>query len=149
MATDHTSERPKPPLPKAAYKLVNPLLMAVLRSPLHGLMSGSLMILRFTGRKSGKRYSIPVGYLERGRQLFVFSHSAWANNFRQPATVSLRLRGSEIAGAARVIEDRSRVPEIVGMFIAKNGAAMAERMGLAGTTSGATFIEIALGEQAP
>lgn len=149
MTTTHTAERPKPPLPKAAYKLVNPLLMAVLRSPLHGLMSGSLMTLRFTGRKSGKRYSIPVGYLQRGQQLFVFSHSAWANNFRQPAAVSLCLRGKQIAGTAQVIEDRACVPEIVGMFIAKNGKAMADRMALTGAATGTTFIEIVLAKPAP
>lgn len=149
MATDHTAERPKPPLPKAAYKLVNPLLMAVLRSPLHALMSGSLMTLRFTGRKSGRRYAIPVGYLQRGQQLFVFSHSAWANNFRQPAAVTLRLRGREVRGTAQVIHDRERVPEIVSMFVAKQGEAMAQRMGLTGTAAGTTFIEIALAEPAP
>jgi hypothetical protein len=34
---------------------------ALLRSPLHGLLSGMLMLLSYTGRKSGRTYTIPIG----------------------------------------------------------------------------------------
>jgi hypothetical protein len=153
VTTNDTTRRVKPPLPKAAYKVVNPVLKAVLRSPLHRLVSESLMALRFQGIKSGARYSIPVGYLQRGEKLFVFSHSAWSNNFRGGAPVWLRLRGKDIRGTARVIEDRDRVGAIVGLLVAKHGDAMAERMGLVVdgqvAPQGTTLIEITLEEPAP
>jgi hypothetical protein len=40
----------------------NPLVTAVLRSPAHWLLSPGLMLLTVTGRKSGRHYTIPVGY---------------------------------------------------------------------------------------
>jgi hypothetical protein len=33
-----------------------------LRSPLHGLLSNGMMLLTVTGRKTGKKYTTPVGY---------------------------------------------------------------------------------------
>ncbi len=74
MTIEDTKARTGPPLPKVAYTLANPVLIFLLRSPLHTLVSRSLMVLIFQGRKSGKRYTIPVGYVERGNHLFVFSH---------------------------------------------------------------------------
>jgi hypothetical protein len=148
MTTNHTTQRPKPPLPKTAYVVVNPLMKALLRSPLHRLVSESLMTLRFTGRKSGTRYNIPVGYVQRGEKLFVFSHSAWSNNFRGGAPVTVRLRGKEIGGTARVIEDRERVAEVIGLLVAKHGDAMAQRMGLIAdgrvAPNGTTLIEVTI-----
>ena len=43
-------------------KLSNPFMKAILRSPLHGMISGSTMIVTVTGRKSGKRISPPANY---------------------------------------------------------------------------------------
>lgn len=135
-------------MPKAVYLVANPLMKAILRSPLHRLLSNSLMVLTFTGRHSRKRYSIPVGYVERRDRLFVFSHSAWSNNFRGGSPVSLRLRGKEIRGTANIIEDRERIAEIVGIMVAKHGEEMARRMRLIvdgqDAPRGTTFIEIAL-----
>jgi hypothetical protein len=42
--------------------VVNPLARRLLRSPLHGLASGRLALITYTGRHSGRRYTIPVGY---------------------------------------------------------------------------------------
>src|SRR3712207_923275 len=109
MATEETTRPSGPPLPKAAYRVVNPTLAAILRSPLHGLVSKSLMLLSFRGRKSGRSFTIPVGYLQRDAKLFVFSHSGWSNNFRGGAPVTMRLRGKNIRGTARVIEDREQI----------------------------------------
>ena len=41
---------------------LNPVIGAVLRSPLHPLLSHGLALLHVTGRRSGRRYWIPVGY---------------------------------------------------------------------------------------
>ncbi|MEP7190248.1 MAG: nitroreductase/quinone reductase family protein [Roseiflexaceae bacterium] len=144
----------KPPLPKIAYHVVNPVLGALLRSPLHSLISKRLMLLNFQGRKTGKRYSIPVGYLQKGRRLFVFSHSSWSKNFGSGAPVSLRLRGKQVKGTARLIQDARQIVEVVRMSVAQHGEKMAQRMGLIGAdlapstapAPGTTFIEIELAE---
>lgn len=144
----------KPPLPKPLYRIINPIMALLLRSPLHSLLSKSLMLLSFTGRKSGKRYSVPVGYMQAGQDLFVFTHSKWGKNLSGGVPVTLRLRGRNVAGTATLIADRAKIAEIVQMFVARNGAAMAQRLGLIGADGsvgqmprGTTFIEIKLGER--
>ena len=53
-------------------RVLNPVVKALLGSPLHGLLSHDLMVLSFSGRKSGKQYAIPVGYLQKvGGRLMV------------------------------------------------------------------------------
>jgi hypothetical protein len=145
----------KPPLPKFMYKVVNPAMKAILRSPLHRLISNDLMVLIYEGRKSGKRFMIPVGYLQQGNSLYLFSHSPWWKNFRGGAPVGVRLRGELRRGVATVIEDPAKIAEIVRMLVEKRGEAMAKRMGMiaeerdaAGqpvpVPGGAVYIEIAL-----
>jgi deazaflavin-dependent oxidoreductase (nitroreductase family) len=88
----------------------NPLIRGVLRSPLHGLLSRGLMLLTITGRRSGVKYSIPVGYQpERGNEdaLTVMVSEArrkqWWRNFREPGAVDVLLRGRPRSGTATLI----------------------------------------------
>lgn len=43
-------------------RLYNPVVIWVLRSPFHGLMSGSTMLLSYKGRKSGRTYVTLINY---------------------------------------------------------------------------------------
>ncbi len=89
------------------FSRLNPLVALVLRSPLHGLASGGLMLLTFTGRHSGRRFTIPVGYQRDGDVLTVMvSYAArkqWWKNYREPGPVELRLRGCTRSATAQVI----------------------------------------------
>ena len=49
----------------------NPIIRLVLRSPLHGLFSGSLALITYRGRKSGKEYTIPVQYVQGGEKVYI------------------------------------------------------------------------------
>lgn len=119
----------KPPIPKWMYSVVNPAMAAILRSPLHGVLSNNLMLLSFQGLKSGKRYTIPVGYQQKGNRLYIFSHAGWWKNL-PGQTVSVRLRGKRIQGSARRLEDANEIAELVRSTVARSGEKMAERMGL-------------------
>ena len=52
-------------------KLYNPIIIWLLRSPLHSLMDKSTILVTITGRKSGKKYTIPVSYMRDGDTLFM------------------------------------------------------------------------------
>jgi hypothetical protein len=54
-------------------RLYNPFVVALLRSPLHGFMSGSTMLLTYAGCRSGKAYTKPVNNLRDGDTLLVVS----------------------------------------------------------------------------
>lgn len=79
---------------------MNPLMRAVLRSPLHRLASNSLLLLHLTGRKSGRQYDIPVGYHNIDGQLTVFTNSPWRANIRDGADVEITLTAASSAGRA-------------------------------------------------
>lgn len=126
-------EPPKPPLPKALYRMVNPMMAALLRSPFHGRLSHSMLLLSFHGRKSGKRYTLPLGYVQKNDRIFVLTHSPWWKNLRGGAPVLMRLRGRNVGGTAKVMdaEDSALIAEVMQGFVEVHGAKMAQRIGLA------------------
>ena len=82
----------------------------VLRSPVHGIVSKTILLITFTGRKSGKTYTTPVSYSQNGDQVYIFSHADWWKNLRSGAPVSLRIQGRELQGLAEAVaEDKSAV----------------------------------------
>jgi len=91
----------------------NPLMLWLLRSPLHPLLSSSTMIVTYTGRKSGKTYSLPVNYIQAGDSLLTISLSkrTWWRNLRGGAEVTIRLRGKELPARAEVFEDFTSVAQ--------------------------------------
>jgi len=82
----------------------------VLRSSAHGMVSKTVLLITFTGRKSGKTYTTPVDYSQDGDQVTIFTHANWWKNLRNGAPVTLRLRGRELQGLAEpVAEDKQAV----------------------------------------
>lgn len=124
-----TDDVVKPPIPKWMYGFVNPTMAAILRSPLHRIMSNALMLLSFQGINSGKRYTIPVGYMQQGRSLYIFSHAKWWKNL-PGQQVTMRLRGHDVRGTASRLEDPQKIAKVVRMSVAQRGEKMAVRMGL-------------------
>jgi F420H(2)-dependent quinone reductase len=84
---------------------------AVLRSPLHRVLSGSLLLIRFTGRRTGREHSRPVMFAEDAGELIIFVGNAekkvWWRNLEQGAPVHVRVRGRESAGYGEVIRGDS------------------------------------------
>jgi hypothetical protein len=84
---------------------VNKTMKFILRSPLHGLVSKSVVLFGFNGRKSGQPYTTPVSYSQSGEVVRIFTHAQWWKNLRGGAPVSLRLRGREVRGLAEPVAD--------------------------------------------
>lgn len=86
---------------------LNPLVVSVLRSRFHSPLSLGLMLLTVTGRRSGRRYTIPVGYQQRDECLLVLVSKAprkrWWRNYIDPGPVEVRLRGRKLDGEARCV----------------------------------------------
>ena len=87
---------------------LNPLVVRLLRSPLHRVIGGGLMLITVTGRRTGRRYTIPVGYQRDGDVLHVLVSKArrkqWWRNFRDPAALEVELRGETFAARGRVVD---------------------------------------------
>ncbi len=94
-------------VPEIAFLLINPVMKGLLRSPLHGLCSDSIMVVGFTGRKSGKQFATPVRYLRRGSSVRCYSNkdTQWWRNLRNGARIELRIGGPDAAYRSEVMED--------------------------------------------
>jgi deazaflavin-dependent oxidoreductase (nitroreductase family) len=82
---------------------VNKTMKFVLRSPMHGMVSKTVLLITFTGRKSGKTYTTPVSYSQSGDQVSIFTHADWWKNLRGDTPVTLRIRGQELRGLAEPV----------------------------------------------
>lgn len=84
----------------------NSIITALLRSPLHRLLSRSLMLITVTGRRSGRQYTTPVSYVRDENYIWFISRRQriWWRNLSDGAPVTLWLRGKEVTGKAYVIE---------------------------------------------
>lgn len=91
-------------------RLVNLLVRALLRTPGFCRIIGSrLVILYVVGRKTGRRYAIPVAYLVRGDDLLIGTSSGWARNLRSGEPVSIRLKGRRRWADVRIYTRESEV----------------------------------------
>jgi deazaflavin-dependent oxidoreductase (nitroreductase family) len=98
----------------------NPIMMWILRSPLHGMLSGSTMIITYTGRKSGKTFSTPVNYVRDGDVLWTISfrqRTWWRNLHDSPVTV--RIQGKDLPGVGQAITDQPEVADCLMAYLRK------------------------------
>ena len=98
----------------------NPIMMWVLRSLLHGMLSGSTMIITYTGRKSGQTFSTPVNYVRDGNVLWTisFRHRTWWRNLHD-SKVTLRIQGKDLTGTAKAITDQQEVTTNLMAYLQK------------------------------
>src|SRR5258708_8099450 len=123
--TPNTTDRPqageepgKPLAPLWMFKLMNPVMKALLRSPLHRLLDGTLMLLMYTGHKTGRQYTIPIGYFVWGEgELLSFSSARWWTNLRGGVPVTLLLKGRRVQAVPTVLEQREVVIDTPQGFI--------------------------------
>jgi hypothetical protein len=98
MSTTSPSSIQSPTIPQ----WINRIAIWLLRSPFHPLMSRDTLLLSFTGKKSGRHYTIPVRYLRDGDTLTTTTDSRWWRNLQGGAEVKLQLAGREVRGKADV-----------------------------------------------
>lgn len=98
----------------------NSVLRGILRSPLHPVLSGRLLVIVVTGRKSGKRYRIPVGYVEHDGAFLIGTAGKWRRNLAANQTVTVLLRGKTREATAEVITDEDCCTELYRPILAKN-----------------------------
>ena len=97
-------------------------MIGLLRSPLHGMFSGNMMLVTVTGRKSGKQFTTPVNFLrledDSGEYLLTTSlrGRTWWRNLRGGAPVTLRLKGKEVAARAEAFEEDAQVTALLKTY---------------------------------
>jgi hypothetical protein len=83
----------------------------ILKSPLHRLASGSILLITYTGRKSGKTYTVPVNYMRQANELLVTSkrERTWWRSLLGGAPVHIRLVGKDYPGTGLAVTEPTEV----------------------------------------
>jgi hypothetical protein len=94
-------------------RIVNPALRAILRSPIHGLASGRVALLTYTGRRSGREYTLPCFYRYKGDEVTIAvgwpdRKVWWRNLTAEGGPVHLLIQGHELRGHAVATREAGR-----------------------------------------
>lgn len=95
--------------PAALMRVVNPLLAVLLRTPLAGPMRKQMMVVKVTGRKTGRQYTIPLSAHFVDGTLYALTTAKWKYNFRDGAPAEVMYDGGTATMHGELITD----PDIV------------------------------------
>jgi deazaflavin-dependent oxidoreductase (nitroreductase family) len=95
----------------------NDFMAWVLRSPFHGMLSNGMMLITITGRKTGRKYTTPVGFYREGDYLWVITRRKgnWWKNLQGGAQVDLLMKRKPVRALAEIEQEEqavaARMPE--------------------------------------
>jgi deazaflavin-dependent oxidoreductase (nitroreductase family) len=97
-----------------AQKLVNRVVRGLLATPLLGRALGRRLITVYVvGRKSGRRYTVPVAYTRDDGALLIGTPFGWGRNLRSGEPVTVRFKGRRRPAAVQVL---AAEPEVVDAY---------------------------------
>jgi deazaflavin-dependent oxidoreductase (nitroreductase family) len=105
-----------------SVRYFNPVARFFLASRLHALMSGRLVLLTFTGRRTGRAYTTPVSYVREGNTLLLPAGGGWWKNLRDGPRTRVRLRGTRRQAIPELITEPVAVAEVLRRMLAANPA---------------------------
>ncbi len=98
-------------------KWLNSMMTLMLKTPgLQRWIGKGVALLTYTGRRSGKRYTIPVSYARSGNQVTALTKKtrSWWRNFADEPAVELRLAGKRFPAIATAsVGDPETLPVLV------------------------------------
>ena len=114
--------------PEALFRVVNRIVGFLLRTPLAGPLRRQFMVVNVTGRKSGRRYSIPLSAHRIDNTLYALTSAPWKNNFRDGATAEVLHSGKTTAMRGELITDPAVVADLSHRCAESYGVKRAQTM---------------------
>jgi hypothetical protein len=123
--SSHAGRSPSGTGPRAQtlrfQRLANRLVRGLLATPLLSLLVGRrLVTIYVVGRKSGRRYAVPVAYTRDGDSLLIGTPFAWARNLHTGEPVEVRYRGARRSADVQVFTDEADVLRYYALIAADN-----------------------------
>jgi hypothetical protein len=110
--------------PGAGFRLMmkvgNTIVRPLLRSSA-GTNMRELALLCFDGRRTGRRYEVPVAYHELDDEPLVLTASAWKVNLRGGADVEYVHEGRRVPMRAELVEDPDEVARVYEALLRRDG----------------------------
>ena len=133
----------------------NDFMSWVLRSPFHGMLSNGMMLITVTGRKTGKKITLPVGYYCEAGNLWIITSRdrTWWKNLRGGAEVDLLLKRNPVKAfadtdldeksvEARMVEYLQHVPQAAKMMKIRMEAGQPNLEDIRATAKDRLFVRI-------
>jgi hypothetical protein len=99
---------------------VNVPMRLLLGLPFRTPLSGSLMLLTFRGRRTGKRYRQPVSYVAYDGDLLTPGGGRWKLNLDPGEPISANVGGRWVRLRPELVRDIDEVERLVGHILALN-----------------------------
>lgn len=101
--------------------LANRIVRGLLRTPLVCRVVGNRLVTVYVvGRKSGRRYAVPVAYTRHEGTLLIGTPFAWGRNLRTGQPVDVRFKGKRRPADVRVDTGAAGVVELYGVMARAN-----------------------------
>ncbi len=110
--------RSQPPPLWLMYRIMNPTARRIVASPL-GRWTGPLLLLRFTGRRTGRRYDIPVIGHHLRESWHVLTDAAWALNFDGGRTLTVIGQGRQRTALGQLVDDPTDTAAVMRHVLGK------------------------------
>ena len=118
------SERPEHPLGRRiqarVMSVLNVFMRPLLRLPFPTPLTKRLMLVSFTGRKTGKVYQQPLSYVQKGDTLLTPGGGKWKLNLREDQPVRIRLRGHNVFARPEFVKDPDEIERLIGVMSVEN-----------------------------
>ena len=116
-----SKERPySKPGTQRLMRLINVPMRLALRLPFPTPLNKQLMLLSFTGRKSGKAYKQPVSYIPDDGRLLTPGGGKWKLNLREEMVIPVWLRGHKVMARPEFVRDPNEVEGLLKKMAAAN-----------------------------
>jgi hypothetical protein len=101
-------------------RVVNVPMRRVLARPRQTPLSKRLMLVRITGRRTGKVYRQPLSYVQQGSVLLTPGGGNWKLNLREGEPVPIRLRGRDVQARPELVSDPAEIERLLAVMTAAN-----------------------------
>jgi hypothetical protein len=101
-------------------RVINVPMRMVLGLPFATPLSGRLMLVFLTGRKTGKSYRQPMSYVRQGTTLLTPGGGKWKLNLQGGRPERIRLRGRDVLARPELVGDIDEIERLLGVMTAAN-----------------------------
>ena len=101
-------------------RAVNVPMRAALSLPFATPLNANLMLISYTGRKSGKAYRQPVSYVRDGDVLLTPGGGRWTLSLSGGRPVRIRLRGRDVSARPELVTEPAEVERLLGVIADQN-----------------------------
>lgn len=126
------------------FKIAMKIQTFLLRRNWMGSAGNILMVITTTGRKSGKQFSTPIGYVRDGDSILAFTiggRSNWYKNTLVNPNVTLNIKGKNYAMRAQPIKDEAEALQALEVYKRQAPNIMERFFGIPATSEGRDLLK--------